>query len=96
MRQCPLLGNSGHRAEFAKYGLHEGFGLKTAPARPLCFKARADEAPHQHTIVLVRLSQRQDDLYIGLIRHRTFCDDEHSYLCVSDAICREQERDGDL
>ena len=40
----------------------------------------------QHTIVLAGLSQRQDYLYVGLIRHRTFRDDEHSYLCVSEAI----------
>ena len=57
-----------------------------APARPLRFKARAGEAPQQHTIVLAGLSQRQDDLYVGLIRHRTLCDNEHSYLCVSEAI----------
>jgi hypothetical protein len=49
------------------------------------------------TIVLAGLSQRQDDLYVGLIRHRTFCDDEHSYLCVSEAInsLNKSETDGE-
>jgi ATP-binding cassette, subfamily B, bacterial CvaB/MchF/RaxB len=34
--------------------------------------------PQQHTEVPAGLSQRSDDLYLGPIRHETFCDDEHS------------------
>jgi hypothetical protein len=30
--------------------------------------------------VLAELSQRPAELYLGVIRHQTFCDDEHSIV----------------
>jgi hypothetical protein len=55
-----------------------GEGQKITAQGPVQTQKYGTKRADIQSIVFAGLSQRQDDLYLGLIRRRGFCDDKHS------------------